>query len=53
MQKEPITGLKKVKIQNAIEEYRHRMKQERYFDMVTHQNDQDLVGDNQHDTAKN
>ena len=30
-QSEPVTGLKEVEIQNLVQEYRHRMKQERYY----------------------
>lgn len=30
-QNEPVTGLKDVEIENLVQQYRHRMKQERYF----------------------
>jgi chromosome segregation ATPase len=53
MQKEPVTGLEGVKIQNMIEDYRHRIKSEQYVDLITGKDDQQLNTANQSKSAKN
>jgi chromosome segregation ATPase len=53
MQKEPITGLEGVKMQNMIEDYRHRIKSKQYVDLITEKDNQNSNTVNQPTSAKN